>query len=364
MLLSRNQFWRCLSLAFALAWLCAAVCGATAWRDYATKLKNVQLALESLRVEESGEPAEEAARSRDIVAYVREELPANLIVDGPDGSFAVNNEWLTQELDAYEELAVGGAEAERQLENITTRLAALRDRVEETQRAAKSSQTAKVTPDEQKGKLESILRRPEFNAQEKPDNAINRLKKRISEWLARHWPRRAAPLSEDQARRLSPLAQVIVYALVLLAFGLAAWRVWPMLRGRRVWSRRNRNVKPVPRVILGETLAPDQTGADIFHEAEELARRGALRAAIRKGYIALLCELGDRKTVRLEQHKTNRDYLRDVAGQDALYRPLRQLTGRFEYHWYGLAPASEQDWDEFRAVYRDALENGMRESGR
>ena len=55
------------------------------------------------------------------------------------------------------------------------------------------------------------------------------------------------------------------------------------------------------------------------NEAETLARQGEIRAAIRKAYIALLVELGDRKIISLAQHKTNRDYLRAVINNPSLY---------------------------------------------
>jgi hypothetical protein len=47
------------------------------------------------------------------------------------------------------------------------------------------------------------------------------------------------------------------------------------------------------RIVLGERLEPDQTAADLLAQAEAGSSR-QLRAAIRKAYIALLCELGDR----------------------------------------------------------------------
>ena len=319
-------------------------------RDYAGKVKDVQLALESLRQEESGAPAEETARAANIVAYARRELPAKETITGPDGPFAVNNQWLAQELDEYEELELGSKEADLKLESIAHRLASLRDRLEETQRAA-AANTA--TKDEQKGQLERILRRPEFNTQKAEENALARLWRKIRAWLASLLPNRAMPLNDEQAKRMSPVARIIIYALLLGVAVFAAWRVWPLLRRNRLG--RKLNVTKGPRVVLGETLAPDQTAADLFSQAENLALQGELRAAIRQGYIALLCELGDRKTIRLEQYKTNRDYLRDVAGEPALYQPMRQLTSRFEYHWYGLAPAQQSDWDEFRQVYQRAL---------
>jgi len=106
---------------------------------------------------------------------------------------------------------------------------------------------------------------------------------------------------------------------------------------------------------MGETLDPDQTAVDLLTEAEGLARRGELRAAIRKAYIALLLELGDRKIISLAQHKTNRDYLRAVRDIEHLYGNVKQLTDSFELHWYGLAQATETDWLAFRSAYNRAL---------
>ena len=342
-------FFRAILICLALGFITAAA--ATPLRDYAGKVKDVQLALESLRQEESGVLAEETARAANIVAYARRKLPANETITGPDGPFAVNNKWLAQELDEYEELELGSKEADLKLESIAHRLASLRDRLEETQRATAAANTA--TKDEQKGQLERILRRPEFNTQKAEENALARLWRKISAWLASLLPNRTMPLNDEQAKRMSPVARIIIYALLLGVTVFAAWRVWPLLRRNRLGRKLNQTKGP--RVVLGETLAPGQTAADLFSEAENLALQGELRAAIRQGYIALLCELGDRKTIRLEQHKTNRDYLRDVAGEPALYQPMRQLTSRFEYHWYGLAPAQQSDWDEFRQVYQGAL---------
>jgi len=110
------------------------------------------------------------------------------------------------------------------------------------------------------------------------------------------------------------------------------------------------------RVVLGERLAPDQTAADLLAEAERMARAGDLRGAIRKAYVALLCELGDRKIVRLARHMTNRDYLKAVRqSTPQLYREMQPLTFNFERHWYGFEAATETDWIDFRTRCRQAL---------
>jgi hypothetical protein len=108
-------------------------------------------------------------------------------------------------------------------------------------------------------------------------------------------------------------------------------------------------------IVLGEKLEPDQSAVDLLADAESLARRGELRAAIRKAYVALLVELGDRKVISLAQHKTNRDYLGAMRGLEPLYGNVKQLTDSFERHWYGFASATEADWLAFRTGYKRAL---------
>ena len=83
---------------------------------------------------------------------------------------------------------------------------------------------------------------------------------------------------------------------------------------------------------------------------------GARRAAIRKAYIALLVELGDRKMISLAQHKTNRDYLNSVRNVPPLHATMRGLTNSFERHWYGFEPATPEDWQDFRAGFSAALQ--------
>jgi hypothetical protein len=151
----------------------------------------------------------------------------------------------------------------------------------------------------------------------------------------------------------SVVARVFVYALAVGLIAFLAWRYGPLLWGRARVKRRERAREA--RVVLGERLAPDQTPADLIAEAERLARAGDLRGAIRKAYVAVLCELGDRHLIRLAQHKTNRDYLASLRDRAELYGAMYPLTHNFERHWYGLAPASDADWAEYRALCNRAM---------
>jgi len=147
---------------------------------------------------------------------------------------------------------------------------------------------------------------------------------------------------------------VIVVSLGMIAFLI--WKFAPRFLGNL--RRRKKKEKREARIVLGERLEPDQTAADLLAQAEDLARRGDLRGAIRKAYIAILCELGDRKIVSLAQHKTNRDYLNSVRERTQLYSPLRRLTTSFEIHWYGFQPPAENDWHEFLTGYKQILKAG------
>ena len=180
---------------------------------------------------------------------------------------------------------------------------------------------------------------------------LSRLVKRFLKWVLSWFPK-PKPMNPGGIGILSRIAQWVVILLALGVLGFVLKLFLPRLfRNRRPKKKR----KEKARIVLGETLEPDQTAFDLLAEAEALARRGELRAAIRRAYIALLVELGDRKIISLAQYKTNRDYLRAMREIEPLYRNVKQLTDSFERHWYGLAQANENDWLAFRSAYNQAL---------
>ena len=146
--------------------------------------------------------------------------------------------------------------------------------------------------------------------------------------------------------------QIFIYALFIGLAGFLIYRFAPFFKRR--FGRKSKKAKH-DRVILGERIGRDESAADLFSEAERMARDGNLRGAIRKGYIALLCDLSDRKIVRLARHKTNRDYLRDVRKDNDLFENMSGLTRNFESNWYGLRAAEQADWEDFRSLYKQTL---------
>lgn len=287
---------------------------------------------------------------RASVDRVSELLPAKetVLLDGQ--SVTVDNTWLEEALRDYEKANKTGAARGEALARIEERLRAIDERLDEMQHAQPAGTNDKESD---KGRLAEILRRPDYNkpAAAAEDSALMRLWVRFLNWLFSLFPK-TKPLTPSNSPFISGLAQVLVVAVALGGIAFLVWKLGP----RYLRNRRSRKKQKRPaRIVLGERLEPDQTAGDLLAQAESLARNGDLRGAIRKAYIALLCELGDRKIVSLAQHKTNRDYLNSVRERVHLYSSMRQLTNSFELHWYGFQPPAENDWNEFRSGYQKAL---------
>ncbi|MBC7930397.1 MAG: DUF4129 domain-containing protein [Rubrivivax sp.] len=292
-------------------------------------------------------PKREGAMSEKVRAL----LPPKEKVEWTDGSLEVDNSWVYVALEENRR-AADKYERARSLRAVAERLRSLASRLDELE-GSKAAQDR----DAERGRLNAILRDPEFNQKAQGQGgALQRVIEGIVEWireLLRAIFPDMAPLQPGASPRFSQLAQVIVFALCLAVLAYVGWRVW----SRRARGPKTLKLRRKARVVLGERLEADQTAADLLDAAERLARAGDLRGAIRKAYIALLCELGDRDVIRLEQHKTNRDYLQAVrrAAPPSLYTEMLPLTFNFELHWYGFQEASETDWADFRSRCRQAL---------
>jgi hypothetical protein len=160
-------------------------------------------------------------------------------------------------------------------------------------------------------------------------------------------------IAPGRASWMSVVADVVVVIVALLVVFYVGKILFKRFSGKRL---KRAPKKRKARIVLGEQLKPEDTSTDLLAEAEALARQGELRAAIRKAYIALLVELGDRKLITLAQHKTNRDYLNSVRTIPMLHSTMRGLTDSFERHWYGFDEATENDWLNFRSRYKAALQ--------
>ena len=287
---------------------------------------------------------------QQVLEEFPELLPAQDKIEWQGAIVEVDNRWIYDALDRFKKEPAKSPKRAGILTEISERLAALEFKLNELEKPSAAGRAK----DEDKQKLAEILRREEYQkAEEKQESFFEKLLRQIDEWLGRNFPEtQPVARSTNDFSSLSFVLQMFLFAAVLGVIGFLLYRFAPFLFDR--FKNRERRDKK-ERVILGERIAADETAENLFAEADRLAREGNLRGAIRKGYIALLCELSDRKIIGLSQHKTNRDYLRDVRQRSELHQNMSSLTNNYERHWYGFAAAQEQDWEEFRNGYKQAV---------
>jgi hypothetical protein len=326
--------------------LVASTAPAISRNQYHQNVRQAITALETLAQSDENESVTAfEARDNETVRRVDELLPANEKIDDVSG-VEIDNSWLGPELRRY--TSEKSSQRYDLLRSITERLKAIDERLTEFEKA--DTATAE-TKENSKKKMAEILSRPEYLHQAKQESALARLVARILKWIQDLFPK-PKPMSVGSAGIVSKIAQIVV---IVLAIGVIIFVLAKFLPRVFRSDRPKKKRKEKARIVLGERLEPEQSARDLLAEAEAMARRGELRAAIRRAYIALLVELGDRKILSLAQYKTNRDYLRAMRDLEPLYGNVKQLTDSFERHWYGLAQASETDWRAFRAGYEQAL---------
>jgi len=333
-------------LFFAMAF--AARANAATFEDYRARVSDASTAMRGLSSPDNyayaGDINQRVAFIDVTLARVLNLLPAKETVSLGSQNVEVDNAWLHADLAEYERIKNHRQRSEDLFRRTGERLQALLQRFDEMKSA-----TAEADKDASKARLAEILRRPEYDKSAAGGSALARLWERFLRWLAKLFPE-TSPLQPGTGRAVSQIAQVVV---ITLAVALIAFLVWKFLP-RFLRNRGKKKTKREVRIVLGERLEPDQTAADLLEQADALARAGDLRGAIRKAYIAFLCELGDRKVISLAQHKTNRDYLMSVRHKASLYPAMHKLTASFELHWYGFVPPAANDWTEFSTGVRTA----------
>lgn len=327
---------------FLLLFISSAVNGATL-AEYRGKIENARgLADEII----SGG----VEKSKEKISKLRRELSTSEKVEWRGSVVETDNKWFQENLDEIEK-ETDTEKRELILHGIRERLSAIEQKLDELENPSASNRSK----DEDKRKLSEILKREEYQKpKEKEESLFSKIMKKLSEWFSREVPEtpQMSPGVLEGFGAIGRFLQIALYVLIFAAIGFLIYKLLPFIESK-LRNRQKREKKE--RVILGEIVAANESSENLLSEAENLAREGNLRGAIRKGYIALLCELSDRKIIGLAQHKTNRDYLRDVRKKPELHENMNDLTDSFERHWYGFEKTELEDWEEFKNGYKKAV---------
>jgi hypothetical protein len=315
--------------------------------EYQHRLKEAVTDLDVLTpADEHVTDSEFKNRLLQAIDAVRAALPEHMTIEENGETYAVDNTALHKMLEDMKSLSTD--DQIKKINDLKRTLSALETRVAERIAATPTGETK----EQSKLRLAGILGRPEYATGPRRGNALLRLIEDFFNWLRRFLPK-PRPLSSGRMDWVVFLAEVIVIGVTAVALLYILVQVLRRFgRTRRPKARKQKGV----RIVLGERLEPEATSSDLLSQAEALVRNGDVRGAIRKAYIALLVELGDRKLISLAQHKTNRDYLNSVRTLPPLFLTMRGLTDSFERHWYGLEQATPDDWQDFRAGYLAALQ--------
>lgn len=314
--------------------------------SYHDNLKRAIASLEALNQLDPDEVTDFDEQLEESSKIIRSALPEHETVEFDGDLYNVNNSWLHKSLDELQ----GSAHYSVKIFEILGILRAIEARVADRQAPGRLAESE----EQEKSRLENILKRPEYATGERGSNALARLLEDLAKWLESWLPKRR--INTPGSSWINVIAKVVALALAALVIGfvfkiLLSWFLERSERGKKPKKKQ-------ARIILGERLEPEATSTDLLSAAEALARQGDLRAAIRKAYIALLVELGDRKLISLAHHKTNRDYLNSLRSLPLLHSRMRGLTESFELHWYGFVAATPNDWENFRSGYVATLEGG------
>lgn len=338
------------SIASAMCLLLLALTGFGATLDdYKKKIESALSSATDLETELVDTGGDEEMLLPEFVGHVRKNFPTSERVEWRGGTAETVNEWLLGRADALEK-----ANADERLKivrEVREYLSTVAFKLHELDNP--SNQTR--SKDEDKQKLSEILKRDEYQKPEpKQESAVTRWFREFLEWLDGLFPK-PKPTTAGGGSGMALLVFVLQILLFVALIGLLVFLIVKLAPRFFPNLKRRRKPKKKSRVILGEQIAEDETANDILSEAERLARAGDLRGAIRKGYIALLCDLADRKVIGLSRHKTNRDYVRDVRSRRELHPRMKTVTDTFERHWYGSQESVEQDWARFRSEYNEAV---------
>ena len=337
-----NQFYFAIAVLVSLCALRVSAQGRSTVDDYANRLDRAERSVKEA-IERKSKAPELATKMNEVKRL----LPVSEEVEFDGATTRVDNTWLHKAVDSAVKTE---GDAERRLQmlgEISTCLARLRQSV-------KSAQTAEDrASQDQRARIDNILARPEYQPEEERESTIARWIRHMKEFIVQLLRRlfgRPSARAPQTGGGLYRVLQAMIFLVLAAALIFGAAKLL-----RRFQVRQKPAEKAETRVALGEEIPEYATAADLFAMASELARQAEYRKAIRRAYIALLCDLDQRGKLRLGRSKTNRDYLDAMRSEQRIYPTFSVMTLAFERAWYGQARATEEEFHNFVSLYQEAI---------
>jgi hypothetical protein len=138
---------------------------------------------------------------------------------------------------------------------------------------------------------------------------------------------------------------LFLLGLLLAVAGVVAVRFWASLPEKAAKPKAKQAELPAE---VSSPRPDEQLAPVLWRQAEDLARAGQHREAVRALYLAVLSLLHSQRLLRYEPTRTNGEYVRQVRlapqAPAGLVDPFESLTRRFESLWYGGGGATPIDF--------------------
>ncbi|HEX5731227.1 MAG TPA: DUF4129 domain-containing protein [Blastocatellia bacterium] len=310
--------------------------GAADLSDYANRVSLAEREVASL--------IESRENEADRIENIAKLLPISEQVEVGGQSTTVDNGWLHILVETSRH-ASNPEEREKKLSEASGRLRALREHLEHFQAQPQTADSAANVRE----KIREIRSRAEFmtKGEDPITKFIKKVRTEVLRFLEKIWNAVTSVLFGGNSGT-SWVFRVLVMAGVVAAVVLA---IRTIKRKRRAPKKREKK-----RTVLGEEIEAGTSSSDLAEAALAAAKAGDFRGAVRKLYISLLYELSERNLIELEPNTTNHEYLAKVSRFQPLVAPMRYLTDRFDYFWYGMFPSSAEDFSTFHARYNEAMD--------
>jgi len=179
--------------------------------------------------------------------------------------------------------------------------------------------------------LNKILARPEFQWQEQQAPQTPNWLQKFYDWMDRVMNRFFnATVQYGRVPLIATAVLLFIVSLFFISRGLSR----SLVREAQLANEGNDS----------EELS---TSKGAFKRAESLSTQGDYRNAIRYLYLSSLLVLDEKRLMRYDRSRTNREYLRSLSSKPELVKPLRDVIDVFDRVWYGFENVDEQTYQSY-----------------
>lgn len=202
-----------------------------------------------------------------------------------------------------------------------------------------------------RARAKEILSRPQFSQLEKrpteTKGAFNFWKWLLELLEGIESPEVEAPPTSSNLKALQltkgfAVTIIVILAALLLLFIIRRWSQ------HRQQSQSSNSLEVVVSDIPGAPDALKQSSAAWAQMADQLAKEGRFREAVRSLYLALLAQLHSQGLIDYNVHYPNTQYLQKFKGTSTALSVFRDLTLRFDFAWYGHLGATSEGFQHFK----------------